>query len=384
MEAIALKRVLLYCLKCFLTSQYKEEEGSFTDFSQNRKADLPRALHTSENSAPSEYRIPLQKRCDAAEVLYVSALPQLFEKGLWPRINPSNRDLSAQEITRRFTKQLQVFQLKPLTNDSICTEETRSVFSNLWQSFKIESDRPGWISFRLSHQGIYTWINQVQDIGQMADLDHTLVIKKPLSKPAENSSALQLVNQRQQGCAKAHIDELISDELVWQAQYTHARCCSLIRSWRAINPHSDVICGVLQRENRLARQKKDLSALQSILDSQPPTSTHQLIQLLIETADDMFWLPKRYPYKQSPHHQPDSNQSHSNQAPPEQVLSRQSSLLLKRAEQLTLAFDQFHRAQALIPNASRQFPYATLLKSTGNLMGLLLRCHLQVPAPSRL
>lgn len=349
-EVIALKSVLLYCLKCFLASQYEEEEDSFIDFSQNRKASLLPDPAQIKNRDLSWDKIPLHRRYSSTEVLYVSALPQLFEKDFLPRTSSDNCALIVQETTRCFTKHLQVFQRKSLISNSFFTEETLSVFSTLWRSFKIESERPGWISFRLSNQGIYAWINQLQNISHLADSDHTLVIKKLLSKPTENYSILGMANRNQKRYSKARIDELM-----WQVQYTHARCCSLMRSLNVVSMER----GSLTRKTEKTRQEGDLPALKLMFDAEKTTSSYQLMQSLIATVDDMFWLPEQYPHKQY-------------------------FVLLKRAEQLNFAFEQFHRDHTLMPSASQQHLYLTLLAGTRNLIKLLLCRYLQASAPSQL
>lgn len=347
---ITLKSVLLYFLKRFLVSQYKEEGDSFIDFSQNRKTHSLSEIAAIANSVLSGREVPLQKQQSCTEVLYATALPQLFQKDLRPQkyLEYGNRAIPKEACY--FTTRLKVFQLKPPSNDSLSSAETLSVLSNLWKSFKIENERPGWISFRLSNQGIYTWINQLQSISQMAEKDHTLFIKKLPLEPVKNELSLRSVNQKHQMYVKAQ-----ANQLIWQAQYTHARCCALLRSGEAMRAHQK--CLWVQDEN--VSQKGYVLMLESIFSQNQSTPTRQLIQALIETADDMFWLPERYPAKQY-------------------------VLLMKRAEQLSHAFDLFHRSNALIPGALQPFPYLTLVDSTRNLLKLLLQGYLEVSAPSAL
>jgi len=354
MEVIALKSVLLYYLKHFIASQYEEEADSFIDFLQSRKASSSLDLSVRQNKRLDWYEIPLRKQKNNAGILYTTALPQLIRQDRRLQTDAGNCDLVFQEAMLDFTKKIQVFQLKPPIKDLLCTAKIRSTLSTLWKSFKIESERPGWISFRLSNQGIYTWINQLQSVSHLADSNHTLVIENLMLKNISNDLALRPINKKPQEHARS-----LSNYLIWQAQYTHARCCSLMRYCQVISTQQALLQKQQKHQSTKTNQTDPLALLESIFCEEQPQPTRQLIQALVETTDDLFWLPERYPNKQT-------------------------LLLLKRAEQLHIAFDRFHRANPLVPNASQLFPYLTLVSSTRNLLKLLLECYLQVPAPEQL
>ncbi|MEM6868273.1 MAG: hypothetical protein AAF528_07820 [Cyanobacteria bacterium P01_C01_bin.121] len=359
---ITLKSTLLYYLKCFLASEYEDNSDSFIEFSHNRKSYSPTRPAIKKTRSIDWRKIPIQKRPSDTEVLYVSALPQVFSGDLSRQSNSDHCQVDSQETACSFTKKLQAFQLEVLTNNSTFSTkikaETRRILSTLWQSFQVESNRPGWISFRLSHHGICTWINQFQSVSQMADTNHTLVINKQLFKSFKNSSTLQPVKQKRSGYVKVQ-----ENHHIWQAQYAHARCYSLIRDWHVINKSSTSHHPLLQDtpadQGKGFNQEEALATLQSIFSSEQATATHQLIQALIETADNMFWLPERYPQKGY-------------------------FLLLEQTERLCFAFDQFHRANPLVPNTFKPFPYLTLINCTRHLLALLLHDYFHVLAPEHL
>ena len=349
-EVISLKCVLHYCLKHFLASEYEAEDDSFIDFSQNRKAHSSSEMSAIKNRDLQWHEIPLQKQQTNTEVLYATALPQLFAQNLQYQSNPTDRNLAVRKTTHSFIKKLQAFQLKPCFKDSLCKEETLRSLSVLWKSFKIESERPGWVVFRLSSRGIYAWIKQLQSVGQMAEENHTLVIKKLSPKFIKNSQALRPVNAKQQAYAKAPVDHLI-----WQAQYTHARCYSLMCYWDANSTQKNRP----DSQPTKASVESTFTAFEALFHEKQSTPSHQLFQALISTVDDMFWLSERHPDKQY-------------------------GLLLKRGELLHHAFDQFYRAHPPIANAAHPLLYKTLVSSTQNLLKLLLNTYLQVPAPRHL
>ncbi|MEM9944532.1 MAG: hypothetical protein AAF810_00500 [Cyanobacteria bacterium P01_D01_bin.36] len=356
-EVFVLKSVLLYCLKLFLAANYKEKYGSFIDFSHNSKSSI--SVKTAPHNKDDIHwqKIPLKKQQSTADILYITALPQRFRHELQSQDNGAERDSRLQEITIRLVEQLKISQLEQLPNTSSFTGETQSTLSNLWKSFQIESKQPGWILFRLSDEGIYTWISQLQTISQMAELDHTLCIRKRLFNPVANTSSLKPVNPNWYREPKTQIDRLI-----WQSQYTHARCHSLIQYWYTISAQNTYSMAEESRHTQ-TYLPTDLASIS--LEDQT-AQTRQLIQALIEMADDLFWLPERYPDK---HY----------------------FLLLKRAEGLCRAFEQFHRAHALIRNFSptacmepTPHLYPILISGTCNILKALLSSYLGLAAPVQL
>ncbi len=192
------------------------------------------------------------------------------------------------------------------------------------------------------------WINQLKYPGHLTETSRALVINKLPLKSASNPSSLPtakpLVEQAQQKYTRTQ-----RDQLVWQAQYTHARCCSLLRHLHTFRPTNSP----LQNDHLCNTEQPFSTELKPISLKEQPAYTRQLIQALVETADDLFWVPERYPKKQY-------------------------LLLIKRSDQLCYAFDQFHRHST---STGKGIMRLTLVSSTCALLKLLLQEHLEVSAP---
>ncbi|NJM98604.1 MAG: hypothetical protein HC800_16895 [Phormidesmis sp. RL_2_1] len=113
------------------------------------------------------------------------------------------------------------------------------------------------------------------------------------------------------------------EAMLWNIQYTHARCCELRLLW---DESQSSRCQSLGGESvgQAHRSPSSVAAPLPWLDAEHQLRGHniqsmQLIQALMATADDMLWIPYQWP-------------------------SQQYYLLLRRAIQLCQAFDSFYRA----------------------------------------
>jgi hypothetical protein len=305
MTILSLQAMLLYWLHQALLGDCEEEWGSFTIFSQvnSPQADLLGCYEPTISFLTRSIwqNIPLQKKQNVAAVLYISAMPQrLLSK------NDSTLSLTLlKSIEKPFSaiSQQTVSQLKKNRSQTINSERDhngsdRTLLFQLWAEFQIETQRPGWISFRLSDRGICLWLDQLQ---RLVDNDN-LTFSEALSTAAATPAIASFPT------ASLPIASPETEQMLWQVQYTHARCCSLLRLWQQIQLAVAVpVLGC------------PAFGLTQLLGMTPSVSA-TLIHGLIETVDDLFWIPYRWP-------------------------AQQYFLLLKRAVQLCQSFEAFYSAR---------------------------------------
>ncbi|MEL7052862.1 MAG: hypothetical protein AAGM45_13910, partial [Cyanobacteria bacterium J06588_5] len=159
-KIIGIKSILLYWLNCFLSSEYKEKRKSFTDFSHNSKEFSDSCTQADEHVKTSTNvdwsKIPLQKRPTENSVLYTSALPQIFS------IDNVSLTATSQKVKpQQIVNQLNQFQRQSSEQYLSAEESILHFLSTLWQAFEISGDRAGWISFRLSENGITKWLEHI-------------------------------------------------------------------------------------------------------------------------------------------------------------------------------------------------------------------------------
>ncbi len=318
---LSLKAVLLCSLDRFLLGNDEASADSFIISSQNSDHSSASSGHLANfNSIPGgSYKalssavfgvddkeklwpkIPLQKKQTARSVLYVSALPKVLAKSSLLMQNQSL--LSISEWVFNQLRESQQHQLSCEPDHNPCNLAS---VAQLWSNFEIGTQRLGWLSFRLSEVGIAGWLQQSQTF---CEKDHQLsqlfLNQSPLAPLSYSISSLFSKEfdsiKKNDACADIHVS-------LWQIQHTHARCCGLLRLWHEA-----------QLINSEMSQSAPLPWLTNSYQLRGNTpQSWQLIQLLIETADDMFWIPYRWPL-------------------------RQHILLLKRASLLCQAFDCFHR-----------------------------------------
>ncbi|MEL6603139.1 MAG: hypothetical protein AAFP20_07920 [Cyanobacteria bacterium J06614_10] len=169
-------------------------------------------------------------------------------------------------------------------------ENTGTLQFHLWSKFEIENERPGWLAFRLSDSGIAEWLEYLRT-----------------SEPPPSHGQVQSPSE------SAPTPNQRSQLAIWQAQYAHARCTSILKQWPSVPVR-------LRRPQAVyACEPARIPWLDSgdRLQIQSPAAVG-LIHTLITVIDDMFWIPYRYPTKQY-------------------------FLLLKRTSQLYQAFEAFYR-----------------------------------------
>lgn len=371
---LSLKHILMCCLDQILFSHYEANKDNFIDFLRKNGTQYNWISEVSLISDRNWRKIPLQKKQREPQALYVSALPQIVAKAPISKQFQNLAEVSKRMVER--LHQTQCDSSDPATNidldHSLCGFE---LCSRLWSEFEIETTRDGWIAFRLSDRGTARWLHQIyQGFCQVSDHpprfseDRSLSQQKyQLSRPlesvdqdhirpnsdrfsaqsfnqsADKQSAKHLISDCRGGPLNDSIESvpiqpiypslgqlnerqrqgpkqrprptkalLSSDPSLWQVQYTHARCCSLLRLWADICP--------------AAREKHPQPAVVPWMSDEYPQlrldtpQDQDLIQALIETADSLFWIPYRWP-------------------------DRQYSLLLRASAQLCQSFETFYKTR---------------------------------------
>lgn len=333
MVILSPKNVLLNQLHWLLSSEQGSYIESFTEILHG-----PRALTDASSQVNSTrhfnkdinwQEIPLTKTQDICSVLYTSALPQKLAKQY-----DLKRSLTLTEISQRIVHWLNQARQKQF--DDLCDLAYKDFDSSLphqlWFEFEIGTQRLGRIAFCLSNRGVALWLQHVQqDLHGLHEDSHW-----------GESQKLSLSR--------------IDTSLLWQMQYTHARCCTLLALWQTSQPDQSI-------DHRSLRPTDTYPLGLSAPQAQ------RLIQALIETADDMFWIPYRWP-------------------------DRQYVLLLKRATQLCQSFDQFYRgclygfgqlsSTAAPSEMSRFKANFGLVAATRNLLKVLLYKHFHAKSPASL
>lgn len=335
----------------------------FSDLSQQRPDNLlpkpPPSLRANPNESSEQQvfkrrirvelvpYIPLQKKRNDVAVLYTSALPKQLLAN-----QPFFQSQTFSDVNRHLVDRLQKVMFEPMICERDHNATDISLISQIWNEFEIETHRPGWIGFRLSELGTGLWLMHC-----LNQYDNGIDLHE---KPYDIAD---LLRQR-------------SPALLWQLQYTHARCCTLLRLWQqAIAlpyalPHARH--SRFTSLNEQALDDRVLKARRALAASPWLSANHhqaQLVHSLIEFADDMFWIPYRWP-------------------------SKQYSLLLKRALTLCQALEQFYAAcLSGFPQVGQENAIASirtfqakfcLVQLTQKMLKTLLTQHLKVEAPVRL
>ncbi|MGC1309922.1 MAG: hypothetical protein WA885_22065 [Phormidesmis sp.] len=189
-----------------------------------------------------------------------------------------------------------------------------ALVTQLWREFKIETQRPGWVTFCLSEIGIAQWLSQIYeefrgDRKQSSPASNLGAAES--FTPAFSSPLSSLTNPPKYKQSNSVDRDHQEHERIWQLQYSHACCCRLLAHWKTCcQPPSFAVNSVeLTQPTEFWLTNTGQLRLQH-------QAARQLIHVLIETADDMFWIPYRWP-------------------------SQQYFLLLKRSTQLCQSFDLF-------------------------------------------
>lgn len=357
----------MYGLQQALFSSCEVDTASFINFSRGYHTQ-PHSSHHRQPLIPlpkiSIWRkIPLQKKQTAGDVLYVSAIPQLLlsndnlislsgysavpGENLGEKSEKDLENISQQAIDRlekagfNQTSRERDHKDDDSLQQSLCHG---NLLLQLWAEFQIETQRSGWIAFRLSNRGVGLWLAQMQSpfLSQNAikyDLPHES------KQPAEPKKPLQ---------------PLQTEKILWQMQYTYARCCRLLCLWQEMQPGTTS-----------PNLEFDSTALPWLSSS--PSAGTSLIHSLIEITDDLFWIPYQSP-------------------------SQQYLLFLKRAAQLCQAFELFYsRCLSGFGQLSQAFPQSSmtatesefqanfyLVAVTKNALKVLLSQYLNADAPAYL
>ena len=219
-------------------------------------------------------KIPLQKKQTVSSVLYVSALPKVLAKS-----SSLMRNKSLLEVSEWVSNQLREYQNRQFycePDQNLCNLAS---IAQLWSDFEIGTQRLGWLSFHLSDVGIARWLQQSQTF---CEKDHQLsqlfLNQSPLVPLSHSISSLFSKEFDSVKKNDACVDIQAS---LWQIQHTHARCCGLLRLWHEAQP--------INSEMSQSAPLPWLTNRHQLRGITP--QSWQLIQLLIETADDMFWIP---------------------------------------------------------------------------------------------
>ncbi len=371
MMVLPLQATLLYWLHRAILGDCEEEAGGFTHFLQIDRTPLYFWVHSNPTISlltnSSWRKIPLQKKRNTPVVLYISAMPQrlLSSRNLLPLLASFK---SIEEPSTESSQQM-VDRLKRFRSHSIKGERDhkggdRTLLCQLWHEFQIETQRPGWLAFRLSDHGICLWLNQLFRL-RCDDNFMPAVVQSNLSDVASFATATSVTaisataTFTDSACQPASLEPAL-----WQVQYTHARCCTLLRLWKQTHP--EFADPVMTAANAPAFD------LATLLGMTPHVSA-ALIHSLIETADDLFWIPYRSP-------------------------SQQYFLLLKRAGQLCQLFEAFYSTRLsgfgrLCPSSPCESGAAAigefqsgfyLATATKNVLELLLCRYLGAAAPAEI
>lgn len=189
MKILSLKGVLLRCLEQVLFSNREEKITSFTNFSQKVENDPYFFFKSALKPSIRWRKIPLQKKETASQILYTSALPQL-----WASNHSSNKDLSIAAFSEEVARQLSRIRFKAISGDLDHLGCPTCLISKLWDEFQISTQRPGWISWELSSKGIDIWIQQNQN-GLQTDRKYPLFGVTQKSFDQVNHSSLNLSNK---------------------------------------------------------------------------------------------------------------------------------------------------------------------------------------------
>jgi hypothetical protein len=291
----------------------------------------PQIIYTRE--------IPVKLETNRTQISYVSAIALLLGKS-WNR--------PAVEIAQKLTERLvQIIQL----NDF---EVQFSPLQSLRKSFLFEANSVGWITLKLSDQGLAKWleilISFFQDLTISSDqtndwdenpqfyLRDSTALPHPLSEITHGRDLLR------------------NSTVVLLAQHAHARCCSLLR----LGMQEDLIqLAAFPRGQSIVEPLSWLDETVSIRFQH--SSEHQLIRQICQTLDEISLV--------------------SNLSEPERTL--------KQVGRLSQAFHRFY-ADCLIFNEVKLNNPALaqvrlgLVDLVRSLLYLLLEDGLGIPAPPEL
>lgn len=388
MTFLSLKGTLIYALRQVLFSADEESSLHFTDF-----------LYNGSFATSDWLEIPLTQKEQTADVLYISAIPQMLR-----RREKANLPHTPANLSKYIVNQLRNSKSKLLNNErkhKSCDQDHKainnSIVSQLWDEFEIGTQRAGWISFRLSKGGVSLWLRHLNE--RLSDFINHLLEQPHFSSQSGQISSETALNSPQ------------NDPQIWHAQYIHGRCCCLLRIWNAQvetdyqvknkMPLEIAEMIVATTEGAILKQNQSSSAQQSPPQNrstkyltEPSASSesaslsslsrghpsrghlsrrgqviHDLVALVDLAESDLFWIPYRWP-------------------------SKQYFLLLKAICQLCQSFEQFlavdlsqfgkmNKMSSIVTKRHFQanFALALIIQKT---LKILLERGFGVPAPMQL
>ncbi len=356
MTILSLRYTLLYCLNRALSDKGELEASSFINFLHVNKIEANAASSASRASAARQrlywQQIPLQKKQRTASVFYTSALPQILVR------NPEfSQHSTLSEVSQQTVSRLNQSRFNHLKGDADHRDHDLALLLQLWSEFEIETQRPGWVAFRLSEIGLSLWLQQFQLNWQDSQLSLGSISPKSADQPSKSSNSLDNVDldhNKMSGRQRNTLPEQSASKksskhvqppgnslsglsagkalfpnsigaalykassearaMLWAAQYTHARCCTLLHLWQELQPGR-----IPSLTAPLAGSSDSLwLTAENLLRVHTPQA-RQLIQTLIEITDDLFEISYQW-------------------------TDRQYFLLLKLAAQLCQSFEQFYSA----------------------------------------
>ncbi len=309
---------LLHCLTRFFSNNHKEKSGNFINFSciENDAIDPNHAVGRKPPIKwPIQWKeIPLQQKKTSSSILYVSALPQVVVRAQYPSLGLDLPD-TIQLATQQLVEQLNNFQLTTISSDSNSNlthvSSALSFAFDLWREFEIKADRSGWITFELSHQGIFHWLNHLLMVGQMPRQEIEQIPKRNFASATAIELPEQLLSRMESrddsnssaGYSKAQsnleaLDKTVVEERLWLLQHTFSRCSSYLKHAQSNSLLFDSLLFDALAEGNYRNDGSSapiVTADTLAIDTRP---ARDLLQELVLTADAMFWIPYRYPAKQ--------------------------------------------------------------------------------------
>lgn len=330
MEILSLKSVLLYQLGKALVCDSDTNAICFTDFLRKPGKSASDARSVASKEILDWREIPLTKKQQTPQILYVSPLPQTLV-AFGQAIAGADPSAPMQAIANRLDQSHSNLELNRTNEQTLCLDQRLSIEAQLWLEFKIETQKPGWIAFCLSEKGLNRWLQHLQ------------------TQPLSTAKTSATVQSAQPLVAPPAAIDLPIVEMLWQAQYTYACCARL-----------------LKREHTA---KHHLSAPNSQRQRQRHAAERSLVHNLVDTADSLFWIPYRWP-------------------------TQQYLLLLKRVMPLCQSFERFYSVRlcesegpyAVLNSqevAERSLHWS-LVSATKNILKVLLEVHLGESAPEQL
>lgn len=390
LQLLALKESLLYCLGSFLVSNYEVLDNPFTVLlSRNQsdtilETDISTQVPTSGDSI--DWRtISLKSEVIETSLVYICALPRMLRR---------NYDFySAKSLrlqTQRLAEELNQFQLQSISSLVTLPNATFTLLSNLWNEFTAELEKPGWIVFKLSNQGLWYWLEQFQTNAHQTKPKHTLFIRRLLLNEVDADSLTHLCTESSIECSRSHADSIASSlsdsqlqslrgqlpaypkplqtsrgekialQLLWQIHYTLSCCNSLVQQAQASQSSEQIVSRALSSKppklskTPLGWQNSSYSQARTPQSTQPQnihqfsivtsSSAQALILEIVRTIDVIYADIQR-------------NDSRIGQNPVVQskarrkIASKKASLSLKQSVRLCLAFDNFYRTDWPLANS---------------------------------